>query len=65
MLVGDILQAAATRGSRALVISERIAHLEALLTKIRNGYAEGEIITGDTSDSVRREILKKFNEGRR
>jgi len=64
LIVGDILQAVAGPGAKALVISERVEHLVELKTRIKEAYSEAEIITGDTSDTGREKITRRFDQGK-
>jgi hypothetical protein len=64
LMVRDILQATAEPGARALVVSERVGHLEELKERIKESYGEAEIITGSSSDKGREEITGRFDEGK-
>jgi len=64
LIVTDILQETANPKTKALVISERIGHLEDLKGRIEAGYGEAGVITGETSPSKREEIARRFARGR-
>lgn len=64
LIVADVLQETANPGAKAVVISERVSHLESLLEDTRGSYGDGEIITGDTLDGKRSEIFGRFDRGK-
>ena len=64
LIVKDMLQATAEPGARALVISERVKHLEELQKRIKEAYSESEIITGDITEKRREKIIERFDEGK-
>jgi len=64
LITADILQETANPSIKALVISERINHLEMLLQQIKRGYSDGAIITGYTSNKEREYITSRFDRGK-
>jgi len=64
LILADILQETADPTAKALVISERVSHLEDLLQQIKGRYSDGVIITGDTSNKERAELTRRFDLGK-
>lgn len=64
LIVTDILQAISNPLTKALVISERVKHLEDIRTRIEQAYGQAEIITGDTPEEKRQEIYRRFEMGK-
>ena len=64
LIVADILQETADPGAKAVVISERIGHLEDLRERIEAAYSEAEIITGEIREAKREEIFRRFDRGK-
>jgi superfamily II DNA or RNA helicase len=64
LIVDDILQEAADPGARALVISERVKHLEDLLDLIQAKSGDGIVISGRTSEKERAKIIDRFEKGK-
>jgi superfamily II DNA or RNA helicase len=64
LITADILEETADPSTKALVISERINHLEMLLQQIKRGYSDGAIITGYTREKEREYITARFDRGK-
>jgi superfamily II DNA or RNA helicase len=63
-IAGDVLQATAGNGRKAVVISERVGHLHDLARIIGTAHGECEILTGENSDSFRAKIARRFALGK-
>jgi hypothetical protein len=64
LIVNDILQEAADPRVRALVISERVNHLEYLLDLIQAKSGDGAVVSGKTSERERSKIIDRFERGK-
>jgi len=63
-VVSDILKETADRGGRALVLCERLIHLEVLKNKLGDNYREAAMVSGKVSAAVREGIEDRFNKGK-
>lgn len=64
LITADVLQKTSNPGSRVLVISERIGHLQELLKLIEAAHSQGEIIAGEIPETKRTEIFRRFDLGK-
>jgi superfamily II DNA or RNA helicase len=64
ILAGDILESTAGRDRKAVIISERIGHLQELARIIGAAQGECQILTAETSPLVRARAAKRFSKGR-
>ena len=65
LIVADILQESANPSIGALVLSDRIEHLKAMKESLLQAQgADAAIITGETGDKERREIMMRFQKRR-
>jgi len=64
LIMADILQAVSDRWAKILVVSERIGHLEDLKARVDASYVQAEILTGETTESRRADIVRRFTTGR-
>jgi superfamily II DNA or RNA helicase len=63
-IIADLLEVTSKPSRRALVISERKNHLQALQNMLGTAYKTAEIITGDTSEKQRNSIQGRFDRGK-
>jgi len=63
-IIVDLLELTSESSRRALVISERKNHLQALQEMLGAAYKPAEIITGETSEKQRDSIQGRFDRGK-